>query len=90
MSKTIPNQHAIDEVVLHTVEIQYKPTWDGTNWVIDPTTVDLVCEPHLGAGGNEAARATHIFKASDLPAAGKTALNNLYEHLETKIAAEYP
>ena len=87
--KPIPAQHAIDEVILDLLEIQYKPTFDGTNWVLDPTKIDLVCEAKLGSGGNVVTKATHIFKASDLPAAGKTALTALYNHLETKIAAEY-
>ena len=89
MSKTIPNQHAIDEVVLNTLEIQYKPVWNGTDWVITPADVFLVCGGHVGASGNVVDEVSHIFKASDLPAAGKTALNNLYNHLETKIAAKY-
>lgn len=89
MSKTIPDQFAINEVVLETIEVQYKPVWDGTNWVITPADVDIVCESHVGASGNEVEKVTHIFSAADLPAAGKTALNALYNHLETKIASEY-
>lgn len=87
--KPIPAQHAIDEVVLETIEVQYKPAWDGTNWVITPADVDIVCEGHVGASGNEVDKVTHIFKAVDLPAAGKTALTALYNHLETKIADKY-
>jgi hypothetical protein len=89
MAQSIPPQHAIDEVVLETLEVQYKPKWDGTNWVITPADVDLVCEAHVGSGGNEVDKVTHIFKATDLPAAGKTALTALYNHLETSIAAKY-
>lgn len=89
MATPITPQHAIDEVVLEIVEIQYKPVWDGANWVITPADVDIVCEGHLGASGNEVDKVTHILKASDLPAAGKTALTALYNHLETKIAAKY-
>lgn len=89
MSKPIPPQHAIDEVVLDLLTIEYKPTWDGTAWVITPADVWLVCEAKLGSGGNTVTEATHKFKATDLPTAGKTALNNLYNHLETKIAAKY-
>lgn len=87
--KPIPPQHAIDEVVLDLIEVQYKPKWDGTNWVITPADVDLVCQAKLGSGGNVVMDATHIYKATDLPAAGKTALTALYNHLETKVAAEY-
>lgn len=89
MSKPIPPQHAIDTVILDLLEVQYKPTWDGSAWVITPANVDLVCTVKLGAAGNTVEEATHIFKASDLPAAGKTALTGLYNHLETEIAAKY-
>jgi hypothetical protein len=88
--KPITPQHAIDILVLETLEVQYSPTWDGANWVINPADVWLVCEGHVGSGGNEVDKIAHKFKASDLPAAGKTAMNALYNHLETKMAALYP
>lgn len=89
MATPITPKFFADEVVLESIEIKYKPVWDGAAWVIDPANIVVSSVGQLSEDGVYTLRADDQFPATDLPAAGLTALQELYTHVEGKMADKY-
>jgi hypothetical protein len=91
MATPIVPQVVADQAVLQRVSINYNPVWDGVNWVLTPTEISVAGAGILdNAGvGLPIQNASITIPASDLPAAGQTALQDLYGYIEEQMAALY-
>jgi len=76
-------------VVLETVQVNYKPVWDGANWVLTPSEIEVIGRGQLTETGVQVLPATIKLIATNLPAAGQTALQELYSYIESEMASEY-
>jgi hypothetical protein len=83
-----PRFHA-NTVVLQQLGVEFNQTWNGAAWVIDPTTITLVCQGNLADTSEQVMPAYTQLLASDLPPAGQQALQDLWNYLEDQMAAQY-
>lgn len=90
MSRTLTPQFAIDEVSLDVVELIYRPTWNGSAWVVDIAGLTIACQSDLSFEGNVVQQATHIFRGSDFNGGNQNRLTGLYDLLEDEIVSKYP
>ena len=89
MSKPITPKFFANQITLQNMSVRFNQTWNGAAWVIDPATIDIVNTGNLVEDGTQATPATLTIHASDHPAAGQTALQDLFNYIETEMAAEY-
>jgi len=89
MADPITPKFMADEVLLQTLAIEFNQTWDGANWVIDPTTILLRGQGSLAESGTIALPADIEMFVSDLPMAGQTAVQDLWSFLEAEMATKY-
>lgn len=91
MSEPITPKFMADTVVLDILSIQYKPVWNAGVWTIDPNDIRLQGVGTLSeaASGVDVLQADITFPASDLPASGLTALQELLGFVEDAMAVKY-
>lgn len=90
MAKDLTPQMAIDELVMHRMNVLFHPTWDGAAWVLTPAEIQIEGLGNVGVDGNNTASASILLTADTLPMAGQTALTSLYNHVEQLMADAYP
>lgn len=89
MSKPITPQFYADTVVCQNITINYNPTWNGTEWVLDPTSIVVFGKGILSENGNGVVPADLRETADQLPPAGQEALENLLDFFEQQMSAKY-
>jgi len=89
MAQPITPKYYADTCVLQNVSVQFKPEWDGTAWVLTPSEIIVFGKGELTETGTTVLQADIDMMATDLPAAGQTALQELYNFIETQLAAKY-
>jgi len=91
MSQPITPRYFATDVVLGNLTINYKPEWDGVTWAITPSEIILTGIGQLAedTDGNNVIQADIIMPATDLPAAGVTALQELLQFMESALAEKY-
>ena len=88
-SPVTPRYYAVD-VVLRNISLNYNPTWNGSAWVLDPSTIRVVGVGSLTDGsGEQVLQAEITIPANDLPSAGQAALQDLLQYVEDELAAKY-
>ena len=89
MAEPIPPTMAINTVVCQLISIHYNQTWDGAAWVITPATIEVKSTGILANDGVGAASSEIFLLATDLPAAGQTALQELLGYIEDEMVVKY-
>lgn len=89
MATPIPPQYEVDTVVLHSLTINYEPTWNGSSWVIDPAKIRVVGIGNLAKDGNPVLQSDYMTKASDMPVGAHTAMQQLLDYIEQQMATKY-
>ncbi len=90
MAKPITPQFTANEAVLQHLTVRYNQAWNGSDWILDPTTIEVLGVGRLaGAGGAEVTQVDIAMMASDLPAAGQTAMQELFNYVETELANKF-
>jgi len=90
MTTPITPQNAIDQVVLHKINISYKPVWDGAAWVVTLADIEINGIGNAGTAGVNASGASVVMAGTDLPAGGQSAIQQLYQFIEQAVADNYP
>ena len=91
MATPIVPQVIANEAVLQRISVAYNPVWDGVSWVITPADITVQGNGTLtNVGIGESIQVSSIsLLATDLPPAGQSALNELYQFIEEAMAAQY-
>jgi len=78
-----------DTVVCQTISIHYNQVWDGATWIITPADIIVKGVGELTEGANSVVQADISLLATDLPAGGQTALQQLLQYIEAELATKY-
>ena len=89
MATPITPKFYADTMVLETITINYRAVWDGAAWVITPADVRVIGVGQMAETGVSVQQADIVMAATDLPAAGQTAINELNQYVEAELAAKY-
>ena len=89
MTTPVTPRNFANAVQLGNINIQYQPTWDGAAWVVTPADVIVTGVGKLVFDGLVVQQVDIDLAATDLPAAGQTALNELLQYVEVELAAKY-
>jgi hypothetical protein len=88
MATPITPRDMSTEVILSNISVNYNPVWDGANWVLTPSDITVSGNGNIGDGTGETSNLQNILLlATDLPAGGQTALQQLYSFIEGEMAA---
>ena len=86
MTVPITPQYLANAVTVQSLYLVFKPTWDGTDWVVDPASVEVHAEVLLVDGENPALSQTKVFLYNDLPAPVQMAVDDARVLFEQQAA----
>ena len=89
MAVPITPQFMADTVVLQTLSVSFNAVWDGANWILTPADIILRGFGNMSADGTPVTDSDIELAAPDLPPAGISALQDLYDFIEQEMAVKY-